>query len=404
MTHANLSPILSQWPSIYLNKDEHITIGKIDTLDFIMKTGFEIGFIVQIESTEPSILAGTSANSGTTMLIRYNYKGQRDRICLDLQDDSGNRVVGFAQLSNFAAKRISISFDAKASAIYFCESNLFEDYRPPTQYEIRGNLKRISRFDHPMLFGAAFIGGKIHPDLRAKISLVFLFEGAFQQRSDQHTASFRRDQDAFYASSAYKSYPSRSRVQLFLSDLHDCALPMLEKPHFNPYDTRACSVLLYRWLLDRPPQNHGTMLQDLCNHLGIQLTLPGRSDQDREYAKSLMAMQPRILLNFTYGKQSFSGYRWRVIKDFMEDFFFNVGGHPIKIDGFIKFTRHKLGGAHFDEKNRKEWQREIASYSKYLEHEEDWLNVVMRTLLIAVWDGVSDCRIEQIARNALGDD
>jgi len=72
--------------------------------------------------------------------------------------------------------------------------------------------------------------------------------------------------------------------------------------------------------------------------------------------------------------------------------------HTVSHGDFISFVRNKLGGGHFDELDRKKWQKELAALPVNV-YDAKAINSHMKDLLRSVLESVEGCRIESQLRN-----
>jgi len=104
------------------------------------------------------------------------------------------------------------------------------------------------------------------------------------------------------------------------------------------------------------------------------------------------------MLAITLGKRSLFGHQWITRKEFAKELVMMIKGTYIEAEAFVKFVRHKLGGAHFDSRERRRWQQELIAMSRYWDNDSDFVNHHMREVLRAVCEGIAENRIEQHAR------
>jgi hypothetical protein len=227
--------------------------------------------------------------------------------------------------------------------------------------------------------------------LVGRLSHIFFFDHQLQDDDlDQLLASSRSDLLSFNGARP-KIAVSYERRQVFLEDLTKLKRWEQQKT-LSDSDLRDASVVLFKWLCDRHP-----LLQDLCDELGIQLSLPGESDRGRNYHNVIAGHKPVFAQPIHIGSRSFLGFKWVSLNQFLGDLAFITGGYSVSHEAFIKFVRHKLGGAHFDEADRTRWQRELAVLPVFVADSKA-LNFHMKEIVRSVVEAVEGCRIEQQVR------
>ena len=146
--------------------------------------------------------------------------------------------------------------------------------------------------------------------------------------------------------------PSQEELELFRRGLGRLrqwvAAPM------TAVDMRDASALLFSWLFDRTP-----ILVDLARRYGVQLWLPGMSGQAARYEAAVLQSGAVAMIQGSRGPESPMGFSWTPLEEWRQQPMFHAQGEPISAERFVKFVRNKLGGAHFDEEDRAQWQRQL---------------------------------------------
>jgi hypothetical protein len=243
-----------------------------------------------------------------------------------------------------------------------------------------------------MIVGGACIDGERQGKIATKLANFIVGSKILQEKNlktlfDAHWQQLKQ----FNSGALYLVDENPERRAIFQDDMRKLK-EWVRKPHLSGAETRDAAILLYRWLLDKHP-----MLQDLCNELGIQLTLPGYSEKRRSRYEMDVFNTAIFGLPLEIGKGISFGYQWVTRDKFSRDVIMIIKGTRIQVGSFIKFVRNKLGGGHFDTADRKKWQKELAVMTEYYNNDRDFLNHMMKQLLRSVWEGVWENRIEQHA-------
>lgn len=287
IAQLGVSPIFGKRTCLFISDGGHITLPDSDFIPPILN-GFSLAIDVQTETKQSAFLLGTGVSSRTSLIVQYNVDGVRNRIGIEICDDAGRMLCASAQLSHFAAKRIFITANLRNNIVCFYEFNLLtSEQNLETKYTRQESPHTFSHFQHKMIIGGACIDGNIQGTVSAKIANIALWRTAL---NEQHVKEIfdvsRREIELFNANNLYPVAENPERRAFFKDDMGKLR-EWAQKSHLSGADTREAANMLYRWLLDKHP-----MLQDLCNELGIQLTLPGGSKKieiiiKRNYSRRL---------------------------------------------------------------------------------------------------------------------
>jgi hypothetical protein len=150
------------------------------------------------------------------------------------------------------------------------------------------------------------------------------------------------------------------RLELFRDDLKK--LRDWNHAHIlSKVDLRDASVVIFRWLFD-----HSPILQAVCDEAGIMLQLPGASDTAKAYSMKVVQMQPQFYLCTESSGDSPFGMAWVSLAEYTTETLLYIGGHAVTNRTFIGLVRNKLGGGHFDVKDRTKWQRDLLDISEQM--------------------------------------
>jgi hypothetical protein len=163
------------------------------------------------------------------------------------------------------------------------------------------------------------------------------------------------------------------------------------QPAMTANDLDDASLLIFRWLFDTHP-----VLVDLCRLLGVQLWLVGSTERESRYLDAIAQHEPTFHVRGPADGPL--GFAWRTIDRWRSERLFHARGTPISAEQFIKFVRNKLGAGHFDESERKKWQRDLLEVSAGLTiMNNDALSFQMRALVDSLLRSIAATRVEEVA-------
>jgi len=391
-----LAPIFGEGASIHLNGESYFEVGLPSEFGSKLDEGFYVGLDLQPEGQDDFVLCGTGVSRKTSfgIYLNANFKGGEEsfQFRVEIRDDDNKMLTAIAALSNHPAKRILISVSPPKNEVSVAEITLHEDKRRSEIVFIdRQSPSKFSSFAHPVLFGGYNSDNGKQGRFVGRLSQTFFFDHPLEDdHLDQLLAASRSDLESFNGIRPRVGL-SYERRQLFLEDLAKLRR-WEQQQRLSDSDMKDASVVLFKWLCDRHP-----LLQDLCDELAIQLSLPGESDRVRNYHQVIEEDKPVFAQPVHIGTRSFLGFKWVSMKQFLNDMAFITDGHRVSHEVFIKFVRHKLGGAHFDDVDRQKWQRELAVLPVIVEDSKA-INFHMKQLVRSALEAVEGCRIESQLR------
>ncbi len=391
----SLAPIFAEGASVHLDGHGYIELPTISSIGSELHKGFYIGIDIQPEIDDELVLCGTGVSGRKSFgLFLHSLGNNLYTLNVELTDDRGKKLSASTKLSSAPAKRLLVSVLPSASEVSVSEVTLHEDHpKLKINYFERQNPIEFSNFEYPMLVGGFNAAGVRQGKFVGRMSQIFFKPGG--PITVEHLNSLiaaSREDIARVNSVRPRISKSVERRQVFKDDLIK-----LRKWHsrsqLSDSDMKDASVVLFKWLSD-----HNPLLQDLCDELEIQLTLPGESDRGRGYNAVIEKHRPAYAQSVHIGTRSIFGFKWVPLPHFLDDIAFITQGHAVSHGAFISFVRNKLGGGHFDERDRKKWQKELASLPVIV-YDGKAINFHMKELLRSVLEAVEGCRIEAQLRN-----
>lgn len=390
-----LAPIFGEGASVHLDGNGYIELPTINSIGSELHKGFYIGIDIQPEIDDDIVLCGTGISGRTSLSLFLRSSGNNlYSLNVEVTDDHGKRLSACTKLSPASAKRLLISVLPAASEVNVSEVTLHEDHpKLEVEYLERQNPTAFSDFKHPMLVGGFNAAGVRRGKFVGRMSEIFFKTGGpieVEHLNSLITASRKDITELNRVRPRLSKSPERRQV--FKDDLIK-----LKKWHglsqLSDSDMKDASVVLFKWLCDRNP-----LLQDLCDEVEIQLTLPGESDRGRGYHAVIQEDRPVYAQSVHIGTRSIFGFKWIPLNHFLDDMAFVTQGHAVSHGAFISFVRNKLGGGHFDDRDRKKWQKELAALQVVV-CDAKAINFHMKELLRSVLESVEGCRIESQLRN-----
>lgn len=383
-------PIIGPGRSYHLTSPGHLELGTLGEFASRMAAGFYLGFDIQLEGSAEQTLCGTQDGNRTALLVTYNANRERHRLAVTVRDEQGKTLSGYAQLSKLSAKRVLISVDPSTNGLGISEINLCRaDVTRQVVFLARNRPVAFNTFRHPFLFGGHNIDGQVRCYFRGRVSQLFAVPEKVLSSSKLTLLADTSWSDIEGRYGQRLVLPANNeRRELFVDDVGKLR-PFATRDLLSKAEMRDASVVLYRWLFDTHP-----VLQDICDELGIQLSLPGDSARTKLYNRQIVADQPIYAQSLRLGRNALFGFDWVPLKEFGDGGAFIVNGHSVAHEAFVKFVRNKLGGGHYDPRDRTKWQKDLAALSVYV-GDEPALNHHMKHLIGAILDALDSCGILQ---------
>ena len=93
-----------------------------------------------------------------------------------------------------------------------------------------------------------------------------------------------------------------------------------------------------------------------------------------QYRDFLMSTGPALHLKGSFDGRF--GVSWRNVSDWSSEGIMHANGVPVSREQLTKFIRNKLGAGHFDEEDRKRWQRDLLEVTEGL---QNWAPMLLRS-------------------------
>lgn len=343
---------------MWLGNGGHITQDEFvlhpDALD-----GFSLLFDAQPDSDAEQMVLG-GADSGGKFEVVLNESGNRGQLRLHVSDDGGSSFTVRAQLSTGRSHRVLAAVEASSKRATIYELQGWSACPGlPIGCDIRsvGTLNRFGPGNGQFTIGGMRENGTLVSQFTGKLANIAPF---FKVLSDDMVKSLTEaTENPTALSNASLASPSSEFLGKFRRDL-DRLRRAVAKPIMDLNDLDDVSLVVYRWLFDEQP-----LLVDLCRMLGIQLFLPGATDAEIQYSTVVDALNPAIRLKGA--SDGPFGFAWKTLERWRSEAVLHAKGTPISAEMLVKFVCNKFGARHFDEVERKRWQRDLLEVSAGLQ-------------------------------------
>ena len=373
--------------SVWCKTPAHVRIERLN-LPAALESGLYVGVDIHLDSRAEQVVLGTSRTRGTALVLKVNANGVPGRVSLMLRDEDGRTLEGYADGSRAIARRLIVVARPADDAVTFYELEPWaspDPVLPLLTHLIAQDSPSRFAFDSPAALGGWYEDGIARGPFAGRLSEVFLGTG---QPSVEALAAASGNQTGLTHSGL--ADPSDEILALFrrgFKRLHSwTARPM------NVDDMDAASVLMFSWLFDVTP-----VLVRLAQCYGIQLWMPGTSERARQYEEEVLRLGAVALIQGSRGPGSAMGFTWTTLDEWRHQPVLHAQGHSVSAEQFIKFVRNKLGGGHFDEVDRREWQKRLLETMAAMEiADEEALVFQMRQLASQVLLAASVARLGEL--------
>jgi hypothetical protein len=388
--HLYQPPILGVGASVRFLEGGHTVLGTLGDFGSQLARGFTLGIDLQSEKKTEQVVCGSLRSNRTGFAITYNDSDTPHLIKIHIRDDSGRELIATAALSDRAGKRLFLRINPVNNLVTITELTSHSFAQRSTSYLTKDSPQEFSNFDDPIILSGCMIDGTRKGNFVGRTAQVALWNIVLgdDQIDDLKIATFTEIASTYGQRTALS--PDIERREVFLDDLAKLR-QWKSQASLARSSARDASTVIFKWLFDKRP-----LLLDLCDEVGIQLSFPGTSQEGRRYIDKILASTPSFYQLGVIGAGAPHGFNWKPLAMFRDDIAFQVGGHTVTHESFVKLVRHKLGGAHFDKADRQKWQRDLKAYSDQMRLGEiDAICYQMKMLIRAVIQAVEGCGIEQ---------
>jgi len=364
-------------------------------LDLAVGPDFCFGLDLQPDHHEEQVVLGSERSGASAWRLTACPGNEPGTLSLLLRDEAGRCLEAVARGSEARARRVIFRVKPKDNLVVVSEIQPWaENPAQPLSVEIvRAESPEGIVIRDPLTIGGSSVDGTRQGSFRGRMAEFFINDKDLaDDRIEALAAASTNPMGLTYRGLGASSSEFRNR---FLRDLerlrHWCGKDLL-----SVNDLEDASLLLHRWLLDRV-----AILDVLTRRSGVQLWMPGPSDHAKQYLEAVLQDSPLIHVQGEVGPSAALGFQWVSLSDWRSEAAFHVRGAAVSREAFVKFVRNKLGPGHFDEEDRKRWQRELLEVTSRLRiMEHDAFSFQMRGLVKEVLLAVSIARAEALATGA----
>jgi hypothetical protein len=388
-----LPPIVgSEGGSTWFAGEGHASAGKWD-VEF--NSHFYLGIDLQPDRETEQIVLGTARTGGSAMRLTLSEGQVPGRISIMLRDEQGRTLEAVAQGSAARARRVIVTATLAENRVSMFEIQPWAaDPRQALPVDVvKAESPCNIVLDSHFVLGGWSVDGERHGAFQGRLAEFFLGQTELGiDRIHALAAASDNPMGLAYEDLGPCSDELKNR---FLRELQRvrrwCSQAVL-----TPDDVDDAALLLHRWLVDRL-----AILDVLTRRAGVQLWLPGPSEQALRYEEAVMQTGPEILVQGEVGPAGILGHKWVSRTDWLASTAFHTRGVSVSRGAFIKFVRNKLGPGHFDEEDRKRWQRDLLETASALNLlNQDALTFQMKALVHEAMLAVSVARAEALATGA----
>lgn len=388
--HLYQPPILGFGASVRCIQGGHLVLGTLGNFGSKLAKGFTLGIDIQSERKSEQVILGSFQSSGTGILITYNDSNKLNQIRIHVQDNAGRKLIAVAVLSNRAGKRLIIRINPPKNFVAITEITISSYAQQSINYLANDSPQDFSNFDEPLIVSGYRINGTRKGDFIGRLANLFLLKSTLEDNQivELNIATSNEITSIYGHRCTLQSDLERRNV--FRDDLAKLRQWNKQASLAKP-DTLDASTVIFKWLFDKHP-----MLLDICDEIGVQLSFPCTNQEGQQYIDKLFSLKPSYYQAGMIGAGSPHGFDWMPLAIFSKDIAFQINGHTVTHESFVKLVRHKLGGAHFDTVDRKKWERDLKAYSDKIQiGGVDAICYQMKMLIQALIQSVDGCGIEQ---------
>lgn len=356
----NLPPIVGDdGGSMWFGGSDHILVPNLP-LPATAADGIWFGADIQPDSFQQQTVLGTGTAGRTALRLIVNESDVPGRLSVLLRDEDGRSLVVNAQGSSSMARRVLVSAKPRNDEVRFYEIQPWADspLSPLASHTAMTEAPSRFVFDLPFAMGGSIEDGHRQGSYTGRLAEVFIGVEAFDESKVAVLAQASANPSQL--SSAGLGSPSFELQSRFSRDVRRLRTWYGQRA-LSLDDMEDASGLIYRWLLDTRP-----ILPLLCRLVGVQLWLPGASERSKQYLAAVLRLDPVIRTPGARVPTASMGFQWVTAEQWLDEPAFHVHGQAVSRRAFVKFVRNKLGSGHFDEIDRKKWQRDLLSVAAEL--------------------------------------
>lgn len=316
---------------------------------------------VQPDSTDEQVVFGAERDEGPAFKFIVNAGGRAEDLSLLIRDGQGRTLETVAHGSSARARRIMVVAEGVSNhvAVYELQPWATQPGMPLATTQIRSEGPSAIHIEGPLTIAGCSVNGVPTSTYIGRLAEFAVFDRELTL-------------DRASALSAASDNPmgltdtELGSISLELSDRASRDLArtaaLSTQSHLSRDDLEEASLLLHRLLVDREP-----VLESIARRRGVQLWLPTPSERALNYEAKVAELGPEIMVQGQLRPQSGLGFAWGTLAKWRDTTAFMTRGTAVSRAQFIKFVRNKLGAGHFDESDRKRWQRDLLEVTSALQ-------------------------------------
>ena len=279
---------------------------------------------MQSEQNEEQIILGSVTDKKTSINISLNSSSCVGRLFIDIKDDENRRLAGFAQLTDNAGKRVFISILPTTNRINIIEVNLYEAIDHNVNFLALEFPSAFSNFSYPLILSGSNKNGTRSGNFIGKAANLIIWKKFISREDVDELICSTSEEIQLFNLNRKREPKSIERQDVFIRD-SERLKELASISSLSPQEMCDAVLIIYKWLFDTHP-----LLLDLCNSMGLQLSLPASNEKELEYIDRVLSLNPSFFQMGSYSGPF--GFEWGPLSMFDEQVAFFVEGHRVRTE------------------------------------------------------------------------
>ena len=307
---------------------------------FSLAGGFSFLLDFQGDVLEEQTLFGIRETARSTLILRDSPRDEWGLVLIEIRDRGGRAFVAEARTSGAHGRRLLCRVRPEENHVSMVE---LQPWSPAVALEVAvlqgDSPSDLPGFANDLILSGFSVDGERRGHFLGRAAELALFDSPLGDDRIEPLRQASRTRSSNDLPVVGPDALNEQGRELFLDDAQQLR-EWSDAGTLTRRDTRAASILAFRWLCDR---RHRPLLKRVADYYGVLLSMPDL-DPLRAYTEAIKQDKPV----FIYHRDRWEG-DWVPLSAFLGDMAFWVGGErEVSWEAFVKFVRNKLGGGHFD--------------------------------------------------------